>query len=508
MILTLLEHIQAKTDRSNRIKHRTHALEYCTLAAAIDPKNANVLNQLANHYFHSWKVLVASDVASEMVFVLNENHLALHRRCATSSSPGDHFRINGLSVNFVLLEVLEERLLIRFSDQLQALGGVPTDYTVYRFKNSFSKYQLIQSTVTALETKELAMAERYAAEAIKCTMLSVIKAESYFIIGKINHIRRNPEAALEYYRLSLQENSDMILAAYGAAQILLSKQEFDHSLDFFEKVLQKNPLDKDTQAYVMLLKAIRKKEDANFDKLREIVPGFQFEIDLWLIQGQIKQRNNSEHLNALKCYLYAKEGMERRKTPVPPTILSNMAVLYHSLGKMEKALEYSKLAIIKSGKSQSANLKCSLSLSNAEFEGVFFVWSPIEEKATISREDGNHFRIQDLSAKQPVSIGDTIIIGNVAMVIEDIDGDNFRVASPLNLLSVECQGEIDSPKNMFDVQIRTPLNNFTDSTLTYCYNFARLLEDAGHSKPAFDLYVELLKHHPSFIECRANLKNC
>jgi hypothetical protein len=40
----------------------------------------------------------------------------------------------------------------------------------------------------------------------------------------------------------------------------------------------KHAEDKDTQAYVALLKAMLKQQLTSFDKLREIAPGFQYEV--------------------------------------------------------------------------------------------------------------------------------------------------------------------------------------------------------------------------------------
>ncbi len=55
----------------------------------------------------------------------------------------------------------------------------------------------------------------------------------------------------------------------------------------------------------------------------------------------------------------------------------------------------------------------------------------------------------------------------------------------------------------YDLRTKVSLNNFVDESITYCYNFARLLEDEGHTKAASEIYVELLKRHPSFMECES-----
>lgn len=61
-------------------------------------------------------------------------------------------------------------------------------------------------------------------------------------------------------------------------QILFVRQEFPQALELFEKLAAKHAEDKDTQAYVALLKAMLKQQLTSFDKLREIAPGFQYEV--------------------------------------------------------------------------------------------------------------------------------------------------------------------------------------------------------------------------------------
>jgi hypothetical protein len=75
----------------------------------------------------------------------------------------------------------------------------------------------------------------------------------------------------------------------------------------------------------------------------------------------------------------------------------------------------------------------------------------------------------------------------------------------LTAKAVQCSSPVKLPRgdgNALELSVKVALNNVVDESLTYCFNFARLLEDEGHTAAATEVYVELLKRHPSYMECK------
>lgn len=279
----------------------------------------------------------------------------------------------------------------------------------------------------------------------------------------------------------------------------------------FEKVALKAPEDKDTQAYLSLLRAMLMKQETSYEKLRDVAPGFLYEVDLWMLQAQLRQRIPAEHAQALKCYMHAKECIEG--TPgqhaVPPEVLLNISVLQHSLGKLDKALEYCKRSLQAFGhrttSSQSAkNVSLSTDLEDAEFEGVFYSWSETICHVRLLNDESDavlRFHVEEeeeegavLDLKRTVSAGSEVVIGEVRLVVNSVDLQSLDCAASLVPLFAKERG-------LLPLRVKLAIDVLTDKTLAYCFNLARILEDCGNTIAASELYVALLKRHPSFIEC-------
>eukprot|EP01031_Cornospumella_fuschlensis_P036069 gene36069-43740_t len=161
--------------------------------------------------------------------------------------------------------------------------------------------------------------------------LPALRAEALYVLGKVQHARREGAAAYALYSQSLAHNPEMLLAAYGAAEILMASREYADALQLFEKVLKLKPQDKDSLAYVLLLRGVVKGEVAPLDKLREALganpstsssasaasssssssSGFPFALDLWLSQGELRHHAAKEGAakaadwpGALRCYAH------------------------------------------------------------------------------------------------------------------------------------------------------------------------------------------------------------
>lgn len=386
---------------------------------------------------------------------------------------------------------------------IQVSPSVPERYLDFKSTLSFTP-------VSCLEVKDLASVKQYAQQATVSTSSQAIVAEGNYILGKVAHTLGDAPGAFDFYWKALKDAPDMAPAAFGAAQLLMARNELHASLEIFDKVLSKNPDDKDTQGFVMLLKAITKGVVVPLDRLREIAPGFQYEIDLWLIQGKLRQKDPLEYKNALKCFLTAKEIIEVRLDAqglpfglkaVPPEVLSNISVLHHSLGKLDKALQFCKDALISFKTSDDDAVS---TLRHSELEGIFYSWTD-SVSCRVAVADAGRFVItttdddndtQLVDFKKIISVGDEVLISDV----------KHQVRSVVSASEIICYSPVKlEHSSVHDLKLKVSFNNFTDETVTYIFNLARLFEDQKQTSAAIELYIELLKKHPCYIECYLRL---
>ena len=470
VLLALLEQVSAQKDKQKRQIHRLNAYEYCALATAIDPSNAMGWNHMANHCFHTW-------INVESAFCISNNTIQISLEESKEINAGD----------FLTIEKVPGYVV-------QSVQKVDDIIVIVLEKDQYIDDSFINKKLS-VDVKELGKVTEYAKKALSCTSILAIRSESYYIMGRVYHIQMNSEYAYECYKQACKDSPENTLAAFGLAQIYLSRNELPQSLEMFEKVLSKHPDDKDTNAYVLLIKGMAKKEVGSMDKVREVTPGFQHEIDLWLVQGELRHKNPTEFGNALKCYLTAIECMEQKGIPVDSNILSNVSVLYHSLGKLSKSIDYIKKALLTIENTVDQDFVNPV-FKNASFEGIFFAWSGglfsvnATETPGVLTGDSN-----DLSTLNP---DDEILIGDILYTVISVSDSNLTVRSPIMYT-------LQQNRDPLHVKRKVPFHNFCDHSMTMCYNFARVLEDIGQAKAAIEIYVELLKRHPVYKECYLRL---
>ncbi len=532
LMKALLEQTGCKQkDRVKSAVPHNMAGEYCKIANAIAPNNSVALNMLANFTFLSWKTVAFRAGGA----LLQENNGILTAKEAFAGlQVGDLVHFNGTAREFLItgLAVGGTAAEADVQQVLRATGVSASELVLVRvscisgqdvFPTLWSEHA--GRPLESVQVKELGRAAQLASDALHHTSLPAVRAESHLLLGRVLHTQGDCNEAFEYYRKAFREAPDLTLAVFGAAQILLSRGEFAASLDMFEKVLTRSPEDKDTQAYVMLLKALHQQVLAPLEKLREIAPGFKFEVDLWLLQGQLRQKSPVDHAAALKCFLHAKECIEHLadRPPVPSAVLSNIAVLYHSLGAPEKAIDFCKQALVAcargaaavTSRSRDSPSTSSCVHTNAEFEHVFYSWLDdplcfVRPAASSDRFElcaagvsGGGDAVAALDLREFLSVGEEVVIQGVKHVVREVDAASMVCYSPVKHTGGLAFGDSpDSEAVILPVYVKRSLCNFSDQTITCCYNLARMLEDTGRTKAASELYVELLKTHPSFIECR------
>lgn len=496
VMLALLEQVDATKDKdkSNRIQHRSAAADLCTFALTLDPSCATALINLANHSFCSFKTL--SSETDAVAVCVDERTIRIIFDIASEVYTGDVLYITGSSKIHAVTQVQ------KLSDQCAVILKIDPE-----LPPGTSGQKL------AIKTKELALVVNLADRAFESSNLAAVKAESLYIKGRVYHAQKDIQLAQKFYEDALNHWPDFTLASFGLGQLILSQAKtggpsnYKRALELFEKVKGSSPDDKDTEAYVMLLRAILHGETRDIEKIKEVATGFSYEVDLWLLQGQLRQKNQAEYGGALKCYTFAVEIM-REKNIAPrslPPIFSNIAVLQHSLGRLQEAVEYSKMALSEMQRlpppidPATGRALVNPNFKSSDFDGVFFTWSDSFCEVQRGDEVGSFVLsrsyMSDIDLVSNIAAGDEIIIGNILHTVESVGTESFIARSPVRIFS---SGSSDLS---FTVKKKIPCHNFHDGTLTLCFDYARILEDAGYSASSYELYLALLKLHPGFTEC-------
>jgi tetratricopeptide (TPR) repeat protein len=497
VLWSLLKLVEAKKDRSHRLVLRQSAFEYALLAHTLDPSNAMALNILANHRFHAWQSV---DLEGECQ--VNVDTLIL-----PFSSPQS-------SVLSLLRSGNQVRLLLSAASG----NGSTTEeerWSVHTIadvsQNNTSLMLTLRPAVRVgtggaavhrLEAKHLQEVAELAQRALSSTNVKSARGESFYILGKVAHAQGDAKSAYAFYRNALGEVPDMALAAFGAAQTLFAFREYDQALELFEKVLKSCPEDKDTLAYVLLLRGTQRGEAAGFDKLKDCASGFQFETDLWLSQGQLRhrreQREGPDFAGALRCYHHALDCLAARGLAPSPSLLNNIAVLYSVLGKPDKACEHFVRALSglldtlpsvpSSGDWRSPVLRELSLCSTADTK-------TITVECTARSPRSASFRVVDADAVEFVDKligGDCVFVGDCEYTVDNVENDCVHCSALFVPFTVGDQ-----------LTLRVPLRRelVRDEVLGVLYNLARTLEDLGQSVAAMEIYSQLVRKHPSIIDC-------
>jgi tetratricopeptide (TPR) repeat protein len=285
--------------------------------------------------------------------------------------------------------------------------------------------------------------------------------------------------------------------------------------------------------------------------------GFQYEIDLWLSQAQLRHNKKNtttytvnDFTEALKCYLYAKEASEHVGKSISPHILGNISNLYYLIGNYDRSLDYLKQTFSKlkrDSSSSSSTLDLSLLYNNSDFESFYYDWKKASPVCHVLQDanDSNKFLIHSSSPKDgeneelPLEealfqVGEEILIEDMVWIIDSFNSTSKELIchnsysssylyQPIHKLQeMKRQFEKEKEKNksfqlpslneMLEILSNEPLllpvynkekwNNFNDETLLYSYNLARMYEDLGNVSSAMILYQMIVTLHPSHKDCK------
>jgi len=496
VILALLEQVEAvkDKDKASRAQHRAAAADLCSFALMLNPNCSTALINKANHSFCSFKLLSGDECA----ICVDEQTIQVSFANGNTVRVGDEVHVvSGQTVHRVThIQRGEEAVALRLQP------GLPRS---------------IVGTQSEIKIKELGMILETAQRAFQTSQLPHVHAESFYLQGRVHHAQGDLREARRLYEEANRLWPEMTLPNFALGQLTLSqsiatsKPNYEKSLEYFEKVKQQSPDDKDTEAFVIFLRGITKGEVCGIEKIKEVAATFPYESELWISQAQLRQKSQSDYPAALRCYFNALDII-RDKNTAPheiSSVLSNIAVLQHGLGRLADAVEYSKLALAEVQRSPAAldpatgREFVNPVFKSSDFENVFYHWGA-EPFCEVTRRgpSGSFFLVPraniNVNLTMHLTPGDDILIGDIMHVVEGATPDSFTARSPVRVFSVEAG-------STFQVRRKIVGHNFNDGTLTLCFDYARILEDAGRSRSAAELYIELCKNHPSFIDCYLRL---
>jgi tetratricopeptide (TPR) repeat protein len=548
---------QKTQSASSRHELRQSAHEYCKLAESIGCARAAgeggggmvgaacavAMNHLANQAFFAWVPVDAhahgpsaqaagggGSGSDKMLFL---SALGAEKASGGLVTSGDLVRVDGL-----FTAVVED--VIGNSDPVT---GAPEKVCLI-LRDALPADMSSAGKLLRVELKEVNRVKDLTSRAFRGTSNKDVRGESLYLLGRMHHLLGELPAAYRHYEDALQLCPDMPLAQFAMGKRFLAEQDYPQALGMFERALAHNSEDKDTNAYIFLIKSMHKQELVPFEKLREVATGFHFETDLWLLQGQLRLRFSNEFGSALKCYTAALAALERQGRPAGASLLSNVAVLQVALGDAEGAARSARRGLSElqtelaaAGEGEGAGGKTHPFASdipghcNPTFlcheNDVFYSWAPAQGvslealslqaylagaaagAASMVTQDDDHkfgfsyFRCQ--SAEAVVSAGDHIVVGGCTLLaVQEVHcrgGECAFIGKGMQRLHPDSGGGSGS----LSLEKKVPGVNFNEKTATLCYDYALILEERGSTNAASEVYRELIKLFPNYVECYLRL---
>jgi len=471
-MLALIEQADAVKDRTKRREHRLAANDYWMIAYELDRQCSPALIHLANYHFNTWKKLGSCRVENDIMIKV------------------DKAKIGGLMVGDRLIFDDVEKNVVK---EISSMG----DQVILTLAERVSANRVGEST--EVKFKEYGRVLALALEACKNTTIKQLWAESYYIQGRVYHDRGNTEKATQMYSEALKKWEGMDLAAFALGKIELSHNNFDIAMAHFEAVAKRIPEDRDTQAYLCLIRALNCNEMSSYEKIKDVAAGFEYDVDLWLANGNLRQKLPEEFGVALKCYQAAIDllkGRTNMRNRMMSQVLNNIAMLQLNMGRVQPALESIKSSLIYAQNDAPVDDQVNPAFSHSEFDKVFYSWSEMPSTFVKRGGEDNLFTFTDSSgASLNLGKGHEVLIDDVVHVVESVNPTGIVAYSPVDVFAVG-----GSKQTIVPLKLKMLGHNFNYDTITLCFNFARILEDSGRLDAASEIYLALIKKNPAFIE--------
>jgi tetratricopeptide (TPR) repeat protein len=473
LLLCMLELSQGKKEGNNT--RNDTILDYCVLASRLNPAFPPVLNVMANYIFQqqkSYDAKFSADSPSSTLLVYCDGE--------DDISVDDTFEIGDITASVVSVSY-------GFSD-----GNAVAEVSIGQVVTPTQSNTIVKIIKTS-KVLQLALG------ALNLSKSGSVRSESLYILGKVRHLRGDIDDAFDFYRNSVKEDPNMILAQFEAAKVLFSRKDFTSAYDLFSIILKKYPDDRDTQGFVMLISSILHQEIISVEKIKEFSK-FQFVLDLWLVQAHNRHHDANEHSSAIKCYHAAIDIAASTGQPIPAVCLINLSVLYHATGKYKLSLSYlqqgmSMLKSDKSGISAKTMNDAIRKLTAEDFDGFLYEWQDVNIATTSVDKQGNTITLMFDSPESsylPMP-KDVLIVNGIKVEVRSASPSHITMYGPLAHLINEG-GRIDVKAKLLHLE-------YFDFPLI-AFNYGRILEDTGRYEAALELYNAILSKTPGFLECR------
>lgn len=215
VLLSLVERVEShKVDKKKRNDCRAIANELCVLAAQIDPTCAMALNHLANYSFYSWKLVHPSGLITSSKEILLSPSTGV-----PTLEVGDMLQIRKSFVTTVAsVNVIDNQVEVMLATE------IPHEWVAE------------QTLVEMKDNAKINEVKTLTTRALRATNNPSIKAESFYIFGRLYHMMRDYEIAFQLYEEALNLQPDMPLAAFGLGQLYMAKQDYSSALEKFNSV--------------------------------------------------------------------------------------------------------------------------------------------------------------------------------------------------------------------------------------------------------------------------------
>ena len=484
-MLALVEQADgARGDKAVRAQHLLQAYEYWRVVAELDPTYASAYVHQASFHLQRWQQRGAGEV-------LNQTWL----------------RLDLASMGGAQLQARDRVLVSGVENAVKEF--IPEDGSVMITLEHPLAEELVGQQVQ-VSSRSYAEVLAFLDTARSCTTRPHVLSECSYIEGCVEHERGDFDAAARCYEQALEQWKDMVLAASALAKVCLARGDSGRAQQLFQSVAKRSPDDKDTQAYLSLLRAQREGQTTEYEKVKGVALDFEFDAQLWLAQAELRHRKSGEQAVALKCYHAALECFKSKgeggDDMTLARLLDNIAALQQGAGKLGAALESSKAALRHAMSEADADADASAavaSLTAVEFEGIFYKWAAAPAAQVTRGEADRSFAFHGVAAPTPaLSEGDQVLVDDVLHTVQSAAPGGFTAYSPVDVFAV---GSSSGAQRALTLKERT--GHFSTGTVTMCYNFARILEDSGCTVAATQLYNALIKQNPALIEAYLRLSN-
>ena len=487
------------------------AIKRMSMANLIDHNNAMVQNHLANHYFWKWTAVTGT------VSVQTGSNRMISTQ-PISFDVGEPIRI-GSKFETTILQVFDD------GDDVDE-DGKDGNSTVHQYKIG-NAWKDVDTSGLKVWKKDYERVFALAKGAYSSTSVPEIQAESLFFLARVYHVREDNDNALKFYERACKLSPTLTPARFGLAQTLVVQERYDDAIKELKQLLTLSSHATDAYALLGLLQ-VRKGwlsnngqiSDEGLFNLHKAMEYDPANPELVVLEALALQQHKSDYPKALQRYQKAVDLMQRRNTPVPYHIYTNLGVLLHELRQYDQALDMYRNALTALSDSHSTTATTSVTPKTALLQNIGMDGIRVQEPENFmfydyvdlvgfeaTMVDPNHLKL--LNAKQSdidvmfLSVGDHIQLDNMfetEIVTIDVSesGVEIEFKDVYDPMIEKENDEAATTTVPIAVKRENNLFDIAEAT-TVAFNIARLHEASGKILAAIELHKAIAKRNPAYV---------